>query len=419
MRSGPAAGPHVVRLANADTVLRRLQEAGHAAALAAHGRPRPGGEAAPDSALRRGALTAGALVDSTGLTRATVIAVCEDLVSRGWAVEAEAPAGAQSRGRPPRAFAFRAEAGVVVGVDMGAAKTTALVADLLGTPLATATGAFPAAASASERVRIVSATALDALAAAGTSPERVLAVGAGVAAPVDRDGQIAMPRDFWQQFDVDLAAGLAQRHGWPVFLENDANLAALAEQWRGAARGVDDVAVVLAGERLGAGLLESGRLLRGRHGGAGELSFLRLVEGSPGPHGIGQLARLWGAEEAAASGLAGLAPEEVTAGAVFAAAHDGDPAAQRVLARLTGHVARAVAVLATVFNPELVVLGGAVAGAASALLPGIRAALPALTDTPPRLEVSSLGGDAVALGAVRRALDDVAEHALDLELPSE
>jgi predicted NBD/HSP70 family sugar kinase len=180
---------------------------------------------------------------------------------------------------------------------------------------------------------------------------------------------------------------------------------------------VDDVAVVLAGERLGAGLLESGRLLRGRHGGAGELSFLRLVEGAAGPHGIGQLARAWGAEEAAGAGLAGLAPQDVTAEAVFAAAHDGDPGASRVLARLARHMSRVVAILGTVFNPELVVLGGAVASAAAALLPAIRQELPGLTDTPPRVEVSALGGDAVALGAVRRALDHVAEQALAIELP--
>ncbi|GAB3281575.1 ROK family protein [Sinomonas notoginsengisoli] len=394
MRTGPAPGPHVVRLANAEAVLRRLRGA------------------APD------ALTAGELVDGTGLTRATVIAVCDDLVRRGWAAELPAvrTAAAASRGRPPRMFTFRADAGAVVGIDMGAGKTTALVADLLGTPLGAATGIFPFTAQGSERVEIVSSTALTALASAGVTAEGVLAAVAGVAAPVDRDGHIATPRDFWEQFDVGLAQGLAERHGWRVVLENDANLAALAEQWRGAARGVDDVAVVLAGERLGAGLLESGRLLHGRHGGAGELSFLRLVSGAAGPHGIGQLARRWGAEEAALGRLGGIAPEDVTAEAVFAAAHDGDPGALRVLRRLSGHMARVVAILGTVLNPELVVLGGAVAGAAAALLPGIRAELPSLTDTPPRVEVSSLGGDAVALGAVRRALDDVAERALDINL---
>lgn len=392
MRRGPAAGPHVVRLANAEVVLRRLREASDEG------------------------LTATELVDATGLSRATVIAVGDDLVRRGWAVELDPGRAAAGRGRPPRTFAFRADAGVVLGLDMGAGKTTALVADLRGRPLGTATGAFPRSGT-DGRVDTVSETALAALASAGTGPEHVIAAAAGVAAPVDRDGQIATPRDFWEQFDVGLAEGLEARHGWPVILENDANLAALAEQWRGAARGVDDVAVVLAGERLGAGLIESGRLLRGRHGGAGELSFLRLVEGAAGPHGIGQLAREWGAQAAAQGALGSLAPEDVTAEAVFEAARCGDPAAARVLARLVEHMSRVVAVLGTLLNPELVVLGGAVAGAAAALLPGIRSELPRLTDTAPRVEVSALGGDAVALGAVRRALDDVAERALGIQLP--
>ncbi|MEA5453551.1 ROK family transcriptional regulator [Sinomonas sp. JGH33] len=390
--AGPV-GPHVVRLVTARTVLGELR--------------------------RGGPLTVTDLVELTGLTRATVIAVCEDLTRRGWAEELDPDRSGPQRGRPPRTFDFRAAAGVVVGLDVGAHKTTALVADLRGRLLGTASRGLPRGARTAEaRLDRVSGAALAALGSAGAGPESVLAVGAGVAAPVDREGRVAEGSSFWEMFDVGLAEALLERHGWHVLLENDANLAALAEQWRGAAQGVDDVAVLLAGERLGAGLIESGRLLRGRSGGAGELAFLALVDGAAGPHGIAPLARAWGAEAAAApGGLARLAPSDVTAEAVFAAADDGDPAAVRVLARLAGRMARVVAVLSTLLNPELVVLGGAVAPATARLLPQIRAELPLLTNTPARVEVSSLGGEAVALGAVRRALDDVAERALEIELP--
>lgn len=386
-------GPHVVRFVTARSVLAELR--------------------------RDGPLTATELVGLTGLTRATVIAVCEDLVRRGWAEEHHPERSGPQRGRPPRTFGFRADAGVVVGLDVGEHRATALVADLRGDLLGTASGILPGRSSPAEaRLDAVAATAIAALRSAGAGPERVLAVGAGVAAPVDRGGRVAEGSPFWEMFDVGVAEALLARHGWHVLLENDANLAALAEQWRGAAQGHDDVAVLLAGERLGAGLIESGRLLRGRNGAAGELAFLRLVDGAVGPHGIAQLAREWGAEAARApGGLAGLAPRDVTAEAVFEAARDGDPGAARVLRRLEQRMARVVAVLSTLLNPELVVLGGAVAPSAAQLLPGIRAELPALTDTPARVEVSGLGGDAVALGAVRRALDDVAERALEIELP--
>lgn len=390
---GGTVGPHVVRFVTARTVLTALR----------------GG----------GPFTVTELVELTGLTRATVIAVCEDLVRRGWAEEQDPERAGPQRGRPPRTFGFRAEAGVVVGLDIGAHKTTALVADLRGEILATTSGGFPRGArTAQARLDVVSGVALAALDDAGREPRLVLAVGAGVAAPVDRNGHVAEGSDFWEMFDVGLPAALFDRHGWHVLLENDANLAALAEQWRGAAQGLEDVAVLLAGERLGAGIIESGRLLRGRNGAAGELAFLRLVDGAVGPHGIAQLAREWGADAAAQpQGLAGLAPAEVTAEAVFAAADDGDPAAAGILVRLEDRMARVVAVLSTLLNPELVVLGGAIAPAAARLLPGIRAALPELTETPAEIEVSGLGGEAVALGAVRRALDDVAERSLEITLP--
>ena len=76
-------------------------------------------------------------------------------------------------------------------------------------------------------------------------------------------------------------------------------------------------------------------------------------------------------------------------------------------------LARAVAVLATLLNPELVVIGGAVAAAGDALLEPLRRRLPGLTATPPRVTASGLGDHVVVAGAVRLALDHVASRLLD------
>ncbi|GAB4099407.1 ROK family transcriptional regulator [Sinomonas halotolerans] len=428
MQDAPAAGPHVVRWANARAVLDVLRRA-------------------------ESALTVSELIEHTGLTRATVIAVGEDLVRRGWAAEPPLPRGAgPQKGRPARRFAFRADAGIVLGIDLGAAKTTVLVADLLGTPLASASSPMPGAVSArgddpasdavpppapaedgadgggtangtaaggtagshEQRIATVAETALTALARAGRSPADVLAAGAGLAAPVDRAGRVVGGQAFWRQFDLGLAEAFAQRFGWQVLLENDANLAVLAERWRGAAQGVEDVAVLLAGERVGAGVLESGRLLRGHGGGFGELAFLTMVDGVGRPAGIAQLAREWGADAVAAGRLA--PSDGAGTQAVFSAAAAGDQTAQEILERIAAAMARIIAILSTLVNPELVVVGGAVASAARRLLPSIRAHLDGLTVTPARVEVSPLGADAVTLGAVRRALDDVAARALEITL---
>lgn len=363
------------------------------------------------------------LMDRTGLTRASVIAICEDLIRRGWIRELEAPQrvpgppGTLRKGRPARRFELNQDAGYVLGLDIGAATATAAVADLRGTVVARCSEAFRAAdIPAQERIAVVDRACLRALALAGTDPASVLAAGAGIAAPVDRAGNVLVTQPFWSLFDVGLRSAFKELHGWTVLLENDANLAALGERWRGSGAGVDDLVVLLAGERLGAGVMESGRLLHGRGGAAGEMGYLEMLEGVGSTDGIASLARQWSAAGAGPAG--GESQHGGAAGArrVFEDAAAGDAAALQILDRISERMARVIASIASLINPEQVVIGGAVAESAGALLPRIAALLPGFTATPPRVTVSPLGDGIVTMGAIRHALDYVEENALELEL---
>jgi predicted NBD/HSP70 family sugar kinase len=386
-----AATPQLLRRVNAQAVLRVVRELEVAA-------------------------TGTELMARTGLTRASVIAVCEDLIHRGWIRELDTSGspGTLRKGRPARRFELNAEAGYVVGVDIGAATTTAAVADLRGKVIARTSEAFRAVdIPAAERIAVVDRACRRALAAAGTDPAKVLAAGAGVAAPVDRDGNVLVTQHFWSLFDVGLRSAFKELHGWTVLLENDANLAALGERWRGSGAGVDDLVVLLAGERLGAGVIESGRLLHGRSGAAGEMGYLERVEGVGSSDGIASLARQWSA--------AGNAPRTggaASARRVFEDAAAGDAAALEILKRISERMARVIASIASLINPEQVVIGGAVAESAGVLLPRINTLLPRFTATPPRVTVSPLGDSIVTVGAIRHALDYVEHNALELELPA-
>ncbi len=368
-----------------------------------------------------GVMTGTALIEATGLTRATVHAVCNDLIAMGWVVELDPGRDDTAVGRPSRRFEFNSRAGYVLGIDIGAGKTTVLLADLRGETVAKAVHPVSDGKTPADRTEIVHETVLEALDAAEVSDAQVLAAGAGVAAPVDRDGNILVDDEFWRRFDAGLASRLTELHGWPVLLENDANLATLGEHWRGEGRNVDDLAVLLASERFGSGLMDSGRLLHGSRGGAGEMVYLKLVEGVGDTHGIARIAREQGAAavadpsvETALRELAGDRP--VTAELVFTAADAGDEVALGILQGVAGRTARVVATLGILFNPELVVLGGAVADASKTLLPDIERHLAGFTSTPPRVAVSSLGDAIVSVGAVRHALNYVEQHALDLDL---
>ncbi|MFI5708645.1 ROK family protein [Kribbella sp. NPDC051620] len=388
-----------------------------------------------------GVMTGTGLIEATGLTRATVHAVCNDLIAMGWVVELDPGHDAPGTpvGRPSRRFEFNSHAGYVLGIDVGAAKTTVLLSDLRGETVAKTGRSFQTVKTPTEQTQVVDEAVLEVLAEAQVTDAEVLAAGVGVAAPVDREGNILVDDSFWRRFDAGLPARLTELHGWPVLLENDANLAALGEHWRGEARDVDDLVVLLAGERFGSGLMDSGRLLHGSRGGAGEMVYLKLVEGVGDTAGIARTARELGAkavadptvktslrklavEAAAPAGDAGVAVTADAAGAgvtaelVFEAAAGGDEVALGILRHIAGRTARVVATLGILFNPELVVIGGAVATAATALLPEIEKQLATFTATPPRVAVSSLGDTIVSVGAVRHALNYVEQHALDLQL---
>jgi predicted NBD/HSP70 family sugar kinase len=368
------------------------------------------------------AVTVTEVMDATGLTRATAISVCEDLMQRGWIRELENQRafGGYQKGRPARRFELNERAGYVLGMDIGFSKVTVVVSDLRGKALGRSSQPFDVAGiTADERIAVIDRTAMVALHSVGASPESVLAVCAGIAAPVDRNGDVLATQHFWGLFDVGLKAALRDLRGWTVLLENDANLAALGDRWRGAAAGVDDVVVILASERLGAGILDGGRLLHGSGGGAGELAFLDMVEGVGDTFGIATMARAWAAEALAGRARTSLREhtgEGVEAEQVFAAAAAGDAVALKILDRLADRMARVIGAVATIVNPELVVIGGAVANSAGVLLEPIAPRLKKFTATPPRVAVSPLGDSVVTVGAVRCALDYVETNTLDLEL---
>jgi predicted NBD/HSP70 family sugar kinase len=368
------------------------------------------------------AVTVTDVMAATGLTRATTIAVCEDLVRRGWVLERENQRefGGYHKGRPARRFELNDRAGVVLGMDIGYSKVTVVVSDLRGRTLGRSSQPFQAGdVDSRERIAFIDGVAEAALRSAGTESGQVLAVCAGVAAPVDRHGDVVATQKFWGLFDLGLQPALKETRGWTVLLENDANLAALGDRWQGAAAGTNDVVVILASERLGSGIVEGGRLVHGTRGSAGELAYLDLVEGVGDTYGIAHLARTWAAEALATpvpTALRSLQHGRVEAEQVFAAAKAGDAVALGILDRLADRMARVVGTIATLLNPELVVIGGGVADSADVLLGPISERLREFTATPARVAVSPLGDSIVTVGAVRCALDYVEKNSLDLEL---
>lgn len=348
-------------------------------------------------------LSANELMASTGLSRATVLAVCDDLVDLGWAQELPAEAG--QGGRPPRRFRFRAEAGYVVGVDIGDHSIRSAVADLRGTIVGRARR--PAGFGEHQRAQrdaAVRGAIRDCLTDAQVAADQVLVASLGLAAPVSRTGHTPgqATSSYWTRMSLDPALDLGGRPDWIVTVGNDANLAARAVGAHGEADPHGSYVVLLAGERFGAGIVADGRLVTGRDGGAGDMHFLPLLEGVDFREGLA----------AAARRLTDPSSQE-SAAALFRHAQTGAREATAVVDQLGDRLARVIAVLASLLNPEQVVIGGAIAESSDQLLAACTTRLPLYAQLLPTVTASRLGGDIVLLGALQSARDTVADRPLE------
>jgi len=364
------------------------------------------------------------VIEAGGLTRSTAIAAVDELIEFGLVRElpnARADGGYRL-GRPARRFELRADAAVVVGLDAGQSSLSCIVADLAGAEIARHRHSVDPGDESTAARRSASERAVDlALDAAGQPRSAVLAIGVGVPAPVDREGASpAHPSGFWQRMNPDLA-GLFAEWAPVVRVENDATLAAVAERSVGVARGCDSFVALLAGTRFGAGVVINGHVLRGAHGGVGELDGYRWVDGVGSTTGLGPRLVEW-TIELRRSGvipadhpLTAIPDDRLDAGAILAAVSADDPVGMALIDRAGRLLARITNVLAGFYDPQAVVVCGAIPGidhvldAASAFLSD------ELVLPPPRIIASGLGGAVVALGAVAAARQAARDRVLLLD----
>ncbi|MEU6368845.1 ROK family transcriptional regulator [Streptomyces sp. NPDC046931] len=340
----------------------------------------------------------------TGLSRPTVEGVVEGLIEAGLVVEQAAEEGAARRqGRPARRFRFRAEAGHLLGLDVGAHRVTALLADLDGRELGSLSKEISEAASADERLERLRGTVAELLRRVGVARGSLRAVGVGSPGIVEADGTVRLGTALPEWTGLNLGERLGRSFKCPVLVENDANAAAVAEHWKGAATESDDVVFVLAGLSPGAGSLIGGRLHRGYGGAAGEIGALHLLGREAAP------------EKLLSTTDEPLQPlDEQQVADVFALAREGDQRAGAAVDRFIQRLVHDVAALVLALDPELVVIGGWAAGLDGVLDP-LRRELARYCLRPPKVTLSRLGEAAVATGALRLALDHVEEQLFAVE----
>lgn len=288
---------------------------------------------------------------ASGLSTQAVSNIIADLLEDGMILErGRRPA---SRGLPPVQYGINPRGGFALGVEIRPDTVLAALMDLTGhilfsdrRPLAD-----PGRASVTGTLQAIRSRAI---AKTGVDPARVLGAGIVMPGPFGatgiRDSGSELPG--WE--DTDPRQWFAQALGLPVAVENDANAAAMAERIAGAAQGLDSYAFLYFGTGLGLGVVSQGRLLTGAFGNAGEIGHVPMP-GAEGPIPLEDaVSRLSVRRHLARAGIAAESIDDLRR------LHDAkDPALEAWLAQTARPLSAAVAMIENLFDPETVILGGA------------------------------------------------------------
>lgn len=372
---------------------------------------------------QEGSISRAEIAHRTKLSRSAVSNIINSLLRDGLVQHSEK--GESNGGRRPIMLNFNYSAGYVLGVDVGANHLLAVITDLEGNILAENYRNFDISAGPEKGLSLITDHIHEVLATHHVPRNRLLGIGLGVPGPLDyTTGTVIAPPIMpgWDRFP--LRQLLSQEFGLPVLVENDANLGAVAEKWRGAGLGYQNLAFVKMGTGIGCGLILDSKIYRGQRGSAGEIGHVTITRDGPpckcGSYGclesmaaapaISNRARL-AIEAGRKTSLADYGDSPPTPQQIAEAAGQGDKLALELIEDAGRYIGIALATLINLFNPGIIVLGGGVTAIGEPLMNPIRetarnrSLLVSYEET--EIVISKLGREAVALGAVMLVLQEV------------
>jgi predicted NBD/HSP70 family sugar kinase len=378
-----------------------------------------------------GAASRAELSRVTGISKPTVSAALGNLERAGLVRETGEMTVTAGRGRSAVLYEVNPTAGYVVGIDIGRSRIRVALADLEGeirgrrevrNDVDGAAGPEPIVATATQLAHEV-------VAEAGLDWSHVVHIVVGTPGVFDQasnEVRYAGSLPGWGRTGV--VDSLRRELGTELSVHNDANLAALGEYAFGAGRDCPLLVFLMVGTGIGAGIVVDGKLFAGANGAAGEVGYLPFAEGrelessagreattqdtasdpeseSREPYSSrGMLDAATGGSAVTALATAAGMPAPGSPKDVFDAARAGDRAALDAVRTEAARLAHAVAAIAAMLDPALVILGGGVGDNADLLLDPIYESLAELTPLRPPIAPSALGGDAVLIGAIATAL---------------
>jgi glucokinase-like ROK family protein len=364
------------------------------------------------------------LASVTRLNRSTISNIVNVLIEDGLVLELDAM---ESKvGRPGIALALRPDGGAVIGVEIGVGFISVILTDFVANILWRGSSEFslekPQIEIISEAEKLID----QAISFAEEKHLRLLGIGLGVPGLVNvQKGELLFaPNLGWQ--NVPLRLMWNQRFHLPLYVENEANLGALGEYYFGVGRDVDNFIYLSSGVGLGGGVIINGKLFTGGRGFAGEIGHIQrdpqgelcgcgrrgCWETQVGPRAV--LQRVKRAIEADSGNTLEYVNgdlKNLTFNQVVDCALQGNQLCRSALEEVGKNLGTGIADLANIFNPQMVVIGGAFSYAREIILPILENTISNETLTAVRddlrVKFSEHGADACVLGAIAVVLDDI------------
>lgn len=305
---------------------------------------------------------------------------------------------------------------IYIGVDLGGTSVKTGICDANGKLLQIAEGPTEAAGGTERVIDNIARYARGIVEQSEYSWDQVAGIGAGIPGFMDvEEGFMHMSPNL-PLTNVPLKSILQEKLGKPIFMGNDANVAALGEAWAGAGKDVPSMIMLTLGTGVGGGIIIGGNIVVGATGMAGELGHMAVVPDLEAIQcGCGQMGCL--ETVSSATGIIRMASDAVqrgdktmladlahiTAKDVFDAARAGDETANRIIQRAAYYLGKAIGTLAVVVNPHRFVIGGGVSKAGDLILEPVREtfrkSVPAKAQEGIDIVAAELGNDAGVIGA--------------------
>ncbi|MBK5568703.1 ROK family transcriptional regulator [Ensifer sp. SSB1] len=368
-----------------------------------------------EAIVQGGPISRASISKQTGLSKQTISEIVRGLEEEGWVQETGRTSG--HVGRTAVTYELVCDAAYIIAVDLGGTKVRVAITDLACQIFAEDTAPTDPRGGRFV-VEQIAEMAFAAASRQKIAREKIRLAVVGVpGAPCSETGRVLLAPNIAGFDTMDVVGAFEEVLGFGAMLENDVNLAVLGENWLGQGQGIDNLAYVALGTGVGSGLMVGGHLVRGASNAAGEMGFLPL---GADPFEAESL-RTGAFERAVAShGMAeryaALSGRNVTVPTIFANAEAGDAAAVSVLDETGRFLARGVAAIAAIANPQKVILGGSI-GLRPEMLERVKTFLPQCFPYPVTVETGELGSRAAIIGAAAIGLSQLHNTLFGVDAP--